>query len=60
MTESTKSGSVKDIKSEKDSLKLERQKCKVLKQALKEEKKAKEGIDTDLKASLARNEQLQF
>jgi hypothetical protein len=41
MTESTKSGSDQP-KPEKEALKLERQKCKVLKNALKDEKKAKD------------------
>jgi hypothetical protein len=44
MTESIKSGSTENKKSadNKEALKLERQKCKILKNALKEEKKARE------------------
>jgi len=47
MTESNKSGSTTGSKpsTEKEALKLERQKCKVLKNALKEEKKARDLID---------------
>jgi len=44
MTESTKSGSDQP-KTEKDALKLERQKTKVLKNALKEEKKARDQLE---------------
>jgi hypothetical protein len=46
MTESTKSGSTdKKIPTEKEALKLEKQKVKVLKSALKEEKKAKDIVE---------------
>jgi hypothetical protein len=57
MTESTKSGSDQP-KPEKEALKLERQKCKVLKNALKDEKKAKDLLEVDIKNLLLKNEQL--
>jgi hypothetical protein len=58
MTESIKSGSTENKKSadNKEALKLERQKCKVLKNALKEEKKAREQTELDLKAATSRIE----
>ena len=58
MAESIKSGSDQP-KPEKEMLKLERQKSKVLKAALKEEKKCREQCEADFKASLVKNEQLQ-
>jgi predicted patatin/cPLA2 family phospholipase len=44
---------------EKEALKLEKQKCKVLKAALKEEKKARDTVNKELASCLARVEQLQ-
>lgn len=60
MTESQKSGSTENKKSSdnKEALKLERQKCKVLKNALKEEKKAREQTELDLKAAVLRIDQV--
>lgn len=57
MTESTKSSDKQ--KSDKDALKLERQKCKVLKSALKEEKNQREQLESDMKLMLDKNEKLQ-
>lgn len=52
MTESTKSGSDQPKPDKSDALKLEKQKCKVLKIALKEEKQRQKQTEDDLKATL--------
>lgn len=58
MTESTKSGETPQVKDNKEAYKMERQKSKVLKNALKDEKKQKQMLEQDLKLSLEKHEQL--
>ena len=58
MTESTKSGETPQVKDNKEAYKMERQKSKVLKNAIKDEKKQKQMLEQDLKLSLEKHEQL--
>lgn len=61
MTESQKSGAVSsnnNAPTEKEALKMEKQKCKVLKAALKDEKRARSALDEELKAAMAKIEHL--
>ena len=66
MTESTKSGSEKDTLQNskqdtlKEQLKVEKQKCKVLKTALKDEKVKQEQCENDLKITMEKNCELQL
>ena len=56
MTESNKSGSIKDAKAsnEKEALKDEKKKVKVLKSALKDGKKAQEAAEAELKGAIGK------
>ena len=55
MTESTKSNELSD----KEALRQEKQKTKVLKNGLKDERKARELLEQDLKVMMTKCEQLQ-